>query len=160
MASCDFCGRFRETGEEPHPGHDSCPFAENHKSSDETLVESIQATRTGNSVCLFGWNRAYPSFKTVFKTESRLDTFDSSTERFEGHEKYETSYFTKTIWATSTPHDMDAKYSRIEYDPTTESLIEWYTITDDAETKGTGPFETYMRKDRSDVSFFGATLPG
>lgn len=157
---CDFCGRCRESGESPHPNHDSCPFEKNHKSENETLLESIQFTSARNSVCLFGWNRSYPAFKTVFKTRTWLDTFDTSTESYEGHEKYETSYFKKTIWATSNPHQVDSKYYRIEYDPTTESLIEWYSITDETETEGTGSFEAYLRKDDPDVSFFGSTLPG
>lgn len=157
---CDFCGRPGEDGDDPHPGHDSCPYEHDHTkhNSTETLRESIQNTRAGNSVCLFGWNKAYPAFKTVFKTRSWLTTFDTSEGKFEGHEKYDTSYFKKTIWATGNPHKTDAKYKRIEYDPTRESLIDWYTVTEGAEKPGSGSFETFIRKDDSDVSFFGSTL--
>lgn len=157
--SCDFCGRCRGGGEDPHPGYESCPFEEDHKDSNETLLESIQYTSARNSVCLFGWNASYPSFRTVFKTRTWLDTFDTSHDNYEGHERYDASYFKKTIWATGNPHDVDSNYHRIEYDPTAESLIDWYSITDESETKGTGSFGTYLRKDDPDVSFFGSTLP-
>lgn len=159
-AICEFCGRCTPNADDPHPSHDSCPFEAEHKNDSETLLESIQLTRAQNSIALRSWNRSHPAFKTVFKTRSWLETFDKSTDQYDGHEKYDTSYFKKTIWATSNLYELESEYYRIEYDPTTESLIEWYYIADESEPSGSGSFESYLRKDDPDVSYFGSTLPG
>lgn len=157
--TCDYCGRCRGRTEEPHPDHESCPHAENHddRNSDKTLLEAVQATCAGNSVCLFGWNVSYTAFKTVFETNARLGTLDTSAENYEGHVKYDTAYFKKTILATGNPQKVGGKYQRIEFDPTSESLITWYTVTDESEERNAAPFGTYIRKDDPDISFFGAS---
>lgn len=158
---CGFCGQLPETGMDPHPNHDSCPFEDNHKQHDpnDSLVEAIQKTTSRNSICLSGWSGSYPVFRTVYETRTWLPTTDTSTGSYEGHEKYDTSYFKKTIWATSNLYDFET-YFRIEYDPTTDSLIDWYAVTGDSEEQGDGSFGAYIRKDDPDVSFFGSTLPG
>jgi hypothetical protein len=156
---CGFCGRYRGPTEEPHPDSDSCPHAKAHAdpNPDNTLREAIQATCAGDSVCLLGWNPAYPAFKTVYNTRTWLETQNMETESNDGHKKYDTAYFKKTIWATSNPHNIDDTHHRIEYDPTTQSLIDWYTVTDEAKEHGAAPFKTYIRRDDPDVSFFGAS---
>lgn len=105
-----------------------------------------------------GWNSSYPLFKTVFKTQSKLVTEDTSTENYGGNERYDTSHFKKTIWATGNLYELSS-CSRIEYDPTTDSLITWYTVTDDGDKEASGSFGKFIRSDNPDVSYFGATLP-
>ena len=159
-SSCDSCGRYRGPKTKPHPNHESCPFKADHEglNSDDTLREAIQKTCAQNSVSLMGWSSSYPLFRTVIKTRTWLVTEDTPTENDNRAESYNTSYFKKTILATNDLSDLDSYY-RIEYDPTTESLITWYTVTDDQETEATGSFRKFIRSDNSDVSYFGATLP-
>lgn len=156
---CSFCGRYRESPTGPHPDHDSCPYEADHqgKNASNTLLEAIQRTTARDSVALYGWNSSYPSFKTVFKTRSWLATTTTSTEHHEGNEKYETSYFRKIIWVTSNLYDFE-NYSRIEYDPTSESLITWFTVRGNSEKVATSPFWMYLRMEDPDISYFGASV--
>jgi hypothetical protein len=105
-----------------------------------------------------GWNSSYPLFRTVIKTRSWLLTEDPSTANDDGTASYDTSCFKKTIWATTDLSDPNS-CCRIEYDPTTDSLITWYTVTDDQETEASGSFGTFIGSDNSDVPYVGATLP-
>lgn len=157
---CDFCGRYRAPKTNPHPNHESCPFKTDHKevNSDDTLREAIRKTSAQNSVSLMGWSSSYPLFRTVIKTRSWLVTKDRSTANYEGTESYDPSHFKKTLWATNNLFELD-NYYRIEYDPTRDSLITWYTVTEDDEQEATGSFGKFIRSDNPDVSYFGATLP-
>ncbi|MFD1513431.1 hypothetical protein [Halomarina rubra] len=154
---CRYCGRLPLSGDDPHFAGDTCPFEHAHEKhgGGDTLLEAVQKTAARNSVCLLGWCGSYPLYRTVFKTRSWLETFDTGKGEFEGHERYDTTYFRKTIWATSNVHQ-SSKYSRIEYDPTKESLITWYDVENGSETEGSGAFDTYIRSDKPDISFFGS----
>lgn len=163
MGRCEFCGRYREYEAEPHSNHETCPYAgnhellqENHIYPDDTLLSAIENTEPGHSVSLRGWCRSYPLFRTVVETRTWVPSDSASTPVERGLEAPTPSYWKKTIWTTGNKGDL----YRIEYDPTSPSLIEWYELTDDSERKQETPFETYMRVESADVSFFGSTLPG
>jgi hypothetical protein len=104
-----------------------------------------------------GWGATYPIYRTVIKRRSWLAKSTPETPDDEATESYEMSCFKKTISATDDLSDPDG-YFRIEYDPTTESLMTWHFMSDETE-EASGMFAKFLRSDNPDASYFGATLP-
>jgi hypothetical protein len=161
MVQCNFCGRYREQGD-PHSDQETCPYASSHELlkdnqiyPDDTLFEAIKNVVSGNSVMLRGWCSNYPLFRTVVETRTWVPSDSASTPIERGTESPATSYWKKTIWTASNNESI----YRIEYDPASPSLIEWYELTEDAETQQHTGFGIFARKESSDVSFFGSSLP-
>lgn len=160
MVQCDFCGRYRPQSATPHPDCERCPYRSNHEFlddsqdyPDETLVEAIRNTVPGNSVALRGWNSGYPLFRTVFETRGWTPSESTTTTMARGFESPDVPYWRKTIWTMS---DHETLY-RIEYDPASPSLVDWYEVTEESETQQPDEFEAFARKESSDISYFGAS---
>ncbi len=51
----------------------------------------------------------------------------------------------------------EGTFYRIEYDPGSRSLIDWYKVTGGSSELVTAEFRSFLHMDAGDVSFFGAT---
>lgn len=162
MVQCDFCGRFRDESDDPHQDRESCPYKTSHdilqrnqSYPDDTLFEAVANTVPGDSISLRAWGQSYPVFRPVYECRTWIPTSQGKTPVDRGTEVDVQSYWKKSIWTRGKDDTLHC----IEYDPSTQSLIDWYTVTETGRTKQSGQFGVFLRMESPDVSYFGSTLP-
>lgn len=151
MDRCHQCGYLGQSGADPHPDRDSCPFDDPtlyDSSPDGSLLEAIKNTIPSNSVALRGWGESYPVFRTVAATRMWVPTSDDCTV----DNPADGPYWKKEI--KTVPND--GAFYRIEYDPNSPALIEWYKETDGSREFLSSDFRAYLRNESANVSYFGA----